>query len=317
MLVAKRHSLTVSEKAVSYIQNAVCVAVLALSLSALAAPSLSAQDESAELKSLRSRLNVLEERVFGFSDQNGNPQLPGRAQTSAGAPANAQQALLADMAAQIGSLERQLRELTGRLEEAEFHNRQLSDQLTSLSDQVTAMRSAALSGSQVPASSTASASPKPQPTASALPDGAEALSEPAANSGVVALPTGTATERYNYAFGFIRSGDLDSGRLAMEQFLAEHSGDELEPNALFWLGRIHLRQQQYGQAARQLLTLIDKYEGSDKTPEALLDLSEALIGLDSKPDACNALAEFNTHRSEASKRLADRASRLRSQAGCR
>jgi TolA-binding protein len=82
------------------------------------------------------------------------------------------------------------------------------------------------------------------------------------------------------------------------------------------LGRIHLLKGRLPQAAQQLLALIEEHPNHGKRADALLDLADVLIGLGSKPDACNALAEFRRSADNASDRLKARAERTAAEAGC-
>ena len=139
---------------------------------------------------------------------------------------------------------------------------------------------------------------QPTPTDSAGGETLAALPAEPAEETVVAieLPDGTPAERYGYAFAFVRSNDLDSGRAAMEQFLDANGDDPQAPNAKFWLGRIHMQQGRNAEAAQMFLSLIEDHPNHNRRADSLVDLSDVLIKLGAADDACNALAEFPPNR---------------------
>lgn len=226
--------------------------------------------------------------------------------------------MLADLSARLGSFERQLRLLNGRLEEFEYRQNQLDETVQQMRSQIAIQREQLLSGAGAnPLKPLGAVSPTEQ-AADPVADGGQSLeilpAEPA--SPEVALPEGTPAEQYAYAFSFVQKNDLDSGRIAMEQFLVAHKGEALEANAKFWLGRIHMQQNNNTEAARLFLDLIESHPNHEKRVDALVDLSEVLLKLDAAPDACNALEEFRRSEDKASDRLKDKARRIASSASC-
>lgn len=289
---------------------ALCIALL---LSALPLEAYQSRDVEAlqtRLGQLERQLRAVQRRVF-----NG-PALEAPAGGDA-APATGGGNQVAELQIKLAALERQLSQLTGRLEELEFAQRQNANAVKAVQRELE-LRFASGAPTTVPGSSTppaprsaAPGAPEGQPLGDQLP----APQAPAVPS--VALPDGTPRERFDYAFGFIRSNNLDDGRKAMELFLEAHSDDlEIATNARFWLGRIHLRQDRPAEAAQAFLTIIETAPNHPKFPDALIDLSEAAIGLGSNADACDALLEFRKVADGTSPRLKSRAARLSERAGC-
>lgn len=228
--------------------------------------------------------------------------------------------LLADLAAKIGTVERQMRSLTGRLEEMEFRLRQQDQAMEMLRKELTLQQQEASEYRAAQAANGAGASGPQQNTASgsavsAEPDTPAPAVQEAAKPDV-ALPEGDAAAQYQYAFDFIQKNELDDGFTAMELFLNAHPEDSRAGNAKFWLGRIHLLRGRMPQAAQQLLALIEEHPNHKKRVDALIDLADVLIALDSASDACNALAEFRRSDDKASQRLKTRADRTAQEAGC-
>jgi len=258
------------------------------------------------------RIEVLERQVRMLRSRLGMSPPAGVEATETAAPANP--ALVADLSAKLGTLESQLRKLNGRLEEYEYHQRQLKEEIDILRKDMELQRR-----DMTPVSTSDTAAPATPPTS--LPDanGGEALppveeAKPAAP--VVALPDGDASKQYDYAFAFVRKNDLASGRIALEKFLAANPSADEVGNAKFWLGRIHVLEGRNAQAAQQLLSIIEDHPNHERRPDALIELADVLIKLDAAGDACNALAEFDRVADKASPRLKSRAERLSASARC-
>ena len=221
----------------------------------------------------------------------------------------ADRSLMGDLVAKVGSLESQMRAINGRLEEIEYKQRQLDEALELMRKEMTLQaQETAEAQAEMKAqidNNTGSAAPASQPDMA-----------PAATAPAVELPDADPAAQYRYAFDFIQKNDLDNGFTAMDLFLKANPKDERAGNAKFWLGRIHLLKGRMPQAAQQLLALIEEHPNHDKRPDALLDLADVLIALDSKPDACNALAEFRRSESKANDRLIARAKKTAQTAGC-
>lgn len=275
------------------------VLVLAMGV-AIPAQAQSKAEIALKVERLEREMIALENRLRG-----GQGNVP-----AAGAAVDpADRSLMGDLVAKVGSLEGQMRAMNGRLEEIEFKQRQLDEALNlmrkemALQAQETAQAQAEMKA-QISSNGSGAAPSTPVATV------------PAKAEPVVALPEADPATQYRYAFEFIQKNDLDNGFKAMEMFLKANPKDERSGNAKFWLGRIHLLKGRMPQAAQQLLALIEEHPNHDKRPDALLDLADVLIALDSKPDACNALAEFRRSESKANERLIARARKTAQTAGC-
>ncbi|MEX0298216.1 MAG: tetratricopeptide repeat protein [Kordiimonas sp.] len=256
------------------------------------------------------RIDVLERKIRTLQSRMGIAPSADVDSTAEASPADRR--LVADLSAKLGGVERQMRQLNGRLEEYEFKQRQLEQALDLLRKELSLQREDMLA-----AASNGSSSGVNSPVAGVgvSPAVVEPV-EPEVVAPVVELPEGDAAAQYKYAFSFIQKNDLDSGRTAMEQFVAANAGDQLIGNAKFWLGRIHLQKGRNGQAAQQLFSLIEDHPNHPKRADALVDLADVLVKLDSGEDACNALAEFRRVEDSASPRLKKRAQQIGTTAKC-
>jgi TolA-binding protein len=271
------------------------------------------------------KIEILERQVTMLRTRLGtNPAAPQTDST----PATANPQLMADLSAKIGTLETQIRRLTGRLEEFEHGQRQMQAQIDTLQKEMALQRAedrrAATTGQGVlgeVGSGQAIGQEAVKPSLEDTPvgaDGGEALA-PAAEAPaaiLVELPAGEPAVQFDYAFAFVRKNDLARGQLAFEEFLKANPGDSRVGNAKYWLGRIHLQEGSNAKAAQYLLSLIEDHPNHAKRPDALVDLADVLLKLDSADDACNALTEFRRIEGKASARLKARASRVAAAARC-
>lgn len=214
--------------------------------------------------------------------------------------------LIADLTTQLSAVESQLRTVTGRAEQLEFQNRQIQRDLDLLRREFAAQGGAAVAaGTQT--------APNP-PAGGAPPPGQPAQDAPPAAD--VALPSASPSEQFQYAFDFIRANDLERGRAAMALFLETDPPGLLKGSAYFWLGRVLLRLDRPAEAARLFLALVDTFPDHEKRPDALYELAQVLISLDSSTEACSALSELLQGSGAVDERLRSRAERLSAEARC-
>lgn len=291
--------------------HAKLMALVLLLASFIVADSAMAQSSPAVMESrieaLERQLRLLQRRVSGGAAVAEEP-----AAADPAAPGDRQ--LLADLLARLGTLDRQMRQLNGRLEEFEYRQNELAETVEALRTQMALVREQQLTGAPAAATAgVAAATAQPvAPTGDVLPE--TELETPTVPE--VALPEGTTAEKFDFAFSYVRRNDLDGGRQAMELFLDAHGSDPEAANAKFWLGRIHMQQNRNAEAAQQFLDLIESHPNHDKRVDALVDLADVLVALGAADDACNALAEFRRIEDRASDRLRTRARRTAETARC-
>jgi len=258
------------------------------------------------------KIEVLERQVTMLRTRLGmNPPAPESGVSSASAAQNP--ALVADLSAKIGTLEAQVRRLTGKLEEFEHRQRLMQQDIDLVRKEMELLR-------QRPVGSDTSGPLAVKGTDNAAgplaADGGEALAPVEEAVVTVELPDGDAASQFDFAFAFVRKNDLARGQLAFEQFVERNPKDSRLANAKYWLGRIHLQEGRNAKAAQYLLALIEEHPNHGKRPDALVDLADVLLKLDSAGDACNALAEFRRVSDKASARVKANADRISAAARC-
>ncbi len=247
----------------------------------------------------------------------------------------AQGSALAQMELRVAALERELRDLTGKVEDLRFETRTLKDLVTRLQSD-TDYRLTELEGGK----------PKPRQSAgnsggnagggSAPPRSATRSNpNPATGSGGnaggtntgggqvatkappgVTLPEGSPVEQYRYATGFLRTGNFGEAEGYLRAFLAKHNGHPLAGNAQYWLGETYYVRGRYEDAAVAFADGFQQYPKSVKAPDNLLKLGMSLSRLNKRREACTAFGEITKRYPKASSAVKQAASSERSRLGC-
>ena len=252
-------------------------------------------------------------------------------------------------------IEAQMRMLTGQIEELEFRLRQVQEQLQRAQAD-SDFRFNELEGGDgaavrpPPQPSSAPALPSPPATAQALggqlspatvatqsvgggtqPLDLSALARgntpstqlPSGNvaSGgtarlVSAAPTGDPRLDYQRGYDLILSGNYLGAEEAFRQFLVAHSGDQLAPDAQFWIGESYFARGQYREAADEFLAGYKAYPASAKGPDTLLKLGLSLAGLGEREAACSTYAAVLKQYPQASNALRQRVVSEQAVAAC-
>jgi tol-pal system protein YbgF len=87
--------------------------------------------------------------------------------------------------------------------------------------------------------------------------------------------------------------DYDLAAKAFADFIKRNPGNELQPEANYWLGESYFQRKKYQDAADAYLVVVRNYEKSDKAPDSLLRLGQSLAAIGQKEMACASLGEVN------------------------
>jgi tol-pal system protein YbgF len=107
------------------------------------------------------------------------------------------------------------------------------------------------------------------------------------------LPTGTASEQYNAAFGLLKQADYPAAEEALRTFIAQHPKDALAGSAQYWLGETYYARERYAEAASAFAEGYKSYPKGAKAPDDLLKLGMALARTNQKQNACVAFAQLD------------------------
>lgn len=233
-----------------------------------------------------------------FAAEPGGVQ-PG-AQPGTMQPAAAGDRRLSELFYQLQVLQQEVQELRGMVEEQSHQlNRLARDQKEQYID--LDRRVAGLSaGGVAPVDATGGA----QPGASSFPatgagtgqTGAAVVPTPAAG-GAAATVAASASERdaYQQAFDLMKARQFDQSIAAFNRLIVDYPNGQYAPNAFYWLGELHLAQQNTEQARQAFMQVISLYPDHPKVPDTLYKLGVAYHRLG---DTDRALEYFNQVRSQ-------------------
>ena len=107
-------------------------------------------------------------------------------------------------------------------------------------------------------------------------------------------------EEFQLAFDMIRNQKFADAKSALKNFIKKHNEDKLAGSAHYWLGEIYILKKEYREAALILAEGYQNFPLSFKAPDMLFKLSNSLIEIDKKKDACGTLEklikEFPKHK---------------------
>jgi tol-pal system protein YbgF len=260
---------------------------------------------------------------------------------AAGSPASAQNAdarQVADLEARVLSMEEELRQLRGRVEEAEYQAREANQRMERLVADIDARLQgveppASSEGAEAPVASAGSATTATRTATAATMGGEEpgvlgtlprdALlglpeppPEPPVPAGAAAM-SGSPRERFDAGMTRVKAGDWGGAEAAFASVVTTAPDDPLAPNAAYWQAETYYARKQWPQAAASFARNVRTY-GSDaiRSPDNVLKLGMSLARMGDAQKACAAFAEFDRRYPNAPVALKQMAGRETSNAGC-
>ncbi len=266
---------------------------------------------------LQNRLNRLENEIQTLNRQvyrGGTPPAGSSAPGGAGVPPS----LAADFEIRLSRLESELQTLTGKYEEATFGITQARERLDKLASDLEYRLSEIESKlSAEPAEAQAAA-----PAARSQTQAAAAPAKPAPQqsqqqvTAAARLPSGSAQDQYNYAFGLLRAADYANAEAALGQFVKNHPDSPLTGNAQYWLAETYYVRGKYSDAAVAFAEGYQKYPKGSKAADNLLKLGMSLGQLNQKKEACVTFQQLNAEFPDAPATIKRRADQERGRLNC-
>ena len=235
-----------------------------------------------------------------------------------------------DNVVRISKLEATIRELSGQIEELQFNNKKLEDQLKAF-QQGSGQASNSASSQTQPKPSNGSTTTGPldlmseskTATPAAAPAGTMAAQAAAAKSAPAAAPAPApapapkdAKSEWAAAKSQFRSGDFAGAANALRQFLQAWPKDPAVTDAILLLGDAEYRQKRYPEAAQQYLKIAQATPVNPSAALAFAKLGDSLVSMGQKPQACATFAEFGKRFQDADSALKSRVEKAKSGAGC-
>ena len=206
---------------------------------------------------------------------------------------------LQEVSRRLADMEQTMTRMTGDLEnagrQAELAKREaeaLRAENKSLSDRIANLESGALAA-----------------TGSAPADGGLA-GGPAPNTGL------SAGEAFSQSRQAMLAGDYAVAEAGFRDYVSAHGDSTKAPEARYWLGKTLTARGAHADAAGSYIAAIRGWPQTSWAPDAVLELSRALIALKKPADACQTLAELARRYPKASTTVQTRAAQARTQATC-
>jgi tol-pal system protein YbgF len=321
-------------------------------LAAVAGGTFEVRAQQPDLRTLMDRMDRLQ-RDMDVMQRNlargttGAPAPSAAPPPAIGPAAGTSGAFVEQTEVRLSQLEGQMRELTGKLEEALFRANQIQQRLDRLVGDVDFRlgqleRGGAPAGQAAPAPAapeppTGSAVQAPRAGANVAPgeqrlvlvpgqpptaptQQAQAGGAPAAAS-QVALPAGPPEVQYEFAYGLYQQavqdrGDFGRAESALRQFVTTHPQHRNAGDAQYWLGETFYARRDWNAASREFAAQFRAYPQHAKAPDSLLRLGQSLGQLNRRTDACGTLAELDRRHPNASQSIKIAATRERQRLQC-
>lgn len=243
-----------------------------------------------------------------------SPALGGGATTRSTAGEPISPGLATRLDERVDQLEEMVRQLTGKVEEAQYKNNQLAKQLERLQADIdlrfkdlqaagggaaAASAPAAQQGQQslsLPAAGGTSdrvtlTPPKgaDQPGPASGPQSLGSMTDKDMKKGLAAKPADPQA-LYDAAYASAQAGDYGAAESGFQDFLAKNPNHALAGNAQYWLGDIAYTKKDYGTAAATFLEGYKKFPKHTKAPDMIYKAGSSFGLLGKKKEACTAFA---------------------------
>jgi tol-pal system protein YbgF len=192
---------------------------------------------------------------------------------------NAQAQLMQQLQQQMSDNQRDIDALRGQIQQNTYQLNQVVERQKQLYQQIDSLSSASTSGGQQAAGSNAAAD-----------TGAAATAGAAASTDSAPAQTGDANSDYNAAVALIlEKKQYDQAISALQAWVKRYPDSTYQPNANYWLGQLNYNKGKKDDAAYYYATVVKNYPKSPKAAEALLKVGVIML---EKKDTAKAKAVF-------------------------
>ena len=179
----------------------------------------------------------------------------------------------------FNQLQQSITLLTGQIEQLQYRNQQLQQQLEKMQADYEYRLDAIEKGR--------GGGPRPAGPATAAAPPAHAPTPPAGAAG------GNADQLYNDAMKKLQDGDNAGAERGFRAFLQSNPRHALAGNAQYWLGESYYARKDYQNAMTAFAEGYKTYKSSPKGPDNLLKLGVTLAAMGRKSDACAVFSKFS------------------------
>jgi tol-pal system protein YbgF len=208
------------------------------------------------------------------------------------------QSQIAGLADRLNDLDQTLARLNGQIEVIKHDLDLARHEMLDLGAQDATLRDRLAAMDQRVQALTAPPPPPPAPEAAAAP------------------PPDDPAAAFAAARGLLEAGDAQGAEAGFRDFTDRFGDSPRGPEARYYLGRVLLARRAFADAATADIGAIRGWPQTRWAPEAVLDLSRALVSLKKPADACQTLDELAKRYPKASASVKGAAADLRTQARC-
>jgi tol-pal system protein YbgF len=254
----------------------------------------------------------------------------------------------------LADLEKQLRDLTGKLEQQTFEIQQLRERLDrSQSDMelrigelekkngisqpgMSGTENSGMTGNLAPDETATPPMPSAQTVQPQAGNAAAPITDPNApapadsptqrqlgtlteSPGGASIPPAQGSDpasSYEHAFSQLKSGNYNGAQRSFDGFLNQYPNHPLASNATYWLGETYYAQGKYDQASRIFAESYKKYPQGPKAADSLLKLGMSLGGSGKTKEACVSLKQLKKAFSTGQSAALRRADQEMTRLGC-
>jgi len=152
--------------------------------------------------------------------------------------------------------------------------------------------------------------------AAGLAPGPTALGQTAATAPSAPAAPKDAQAAYDAAFAMAQKGDLDNAQAAFDDFLRTYPTHSLAGNARYWQGDILFTKKDFGGAAATFLEAYKKYPKHAKAPDMIYKAALSLAQLGKTREACSAFAILYKDHPDMPDRISRASTSERQRLGC-
>lgn len=234
-----------------------------------------------------------------------------------------QDATIADLKQRVQDLEDSLRQSTGQNEALAHQVQQLSDKLerqrkdfeyrlcTVAAQQLGATQNESEDQPALPCGGGAPMAQSFNPPQQQQASGAPRLAPPPGSLGSLPAkqanappPANPETKaQFNAALDLAAKARYDEARAAFRAFADANPGDELTPQAVYWVGDIAFLQKDYAGASRAFAEELKKFPANTRGPDSMLKLGQSFLAMGQTKEGCLTLGALPGKYPNASKTL--------------
>ena len=185
--------------------------------------------------------------------------------------AQSQNKLQADLSYQFNEIQRQIRELTGQIEEHDFKLKQIQDRQRDLYRDIEYRLSNLSTNGKVKLKRPTSKTVKP------LVDATNATDAGINNKAEDSKNNSLARREFERAFALVRNKQYKASIIAFQSFLKNYPATSYSANARYWMGQVYLVENSLDNAAEQFTLLTSEFPNSTKAANAMLKLGDIYV----------------------------------------